>query len=71
MPRLPAVDPATAERETKALLDAVQKKLGATPNVIRTIANAPAALTIIASRSPSPTMIGSARIDSIQNRPTE
>lgn len=44
MPRIPAVDPATASGETKVLLDGVQKKLGMTPNVIRTIANAPAAL---------------------------
>ncbi len=44
MPRLPAIDPATAVGEAKELLDAVQKKLGATPNVVRTMANAPAAL---------------------------
>jgi len=44
MPRVNPVDPATATGEAKALLDGVQKKLGMTPNVIRTIANAPAAL---------------------------
>lgn len=44
MPRLTAVDPATATGESKELLDAVQKKLGATPNIMRTLANAPAAL---------------------------
>lgn len=44
MPRLPAIAPEAASDETKALLDAVQRKLGATPNVIRTIANSPVAL---------------------------
>lgn len=44
MPRVNPVDPATATGETKVLLDGVQKKLGITPNVIRTIANSPAAL---------------------------
>ena len=44
MPRLPAIDPATAAGEAKELLDAVQKKLGGTPNVVRTMANAPATL---------------------------
>jgi uncharacterized peroxidase-related enzyme len=44
MPRVTPVNPATATGETKALLDGVQKKLGMTPNIIRTIANAPAAL---------------------------
>jgi len=44
MARLTAVDPATATGEAQALLDGVQKKLGATPNVIRTMANAPAVL---------------------------
>jgi len=44
MPRLTPVDPATASGEAKVLLDGVQKKLGMTPNIIRTIANAPAAL---------------------------
>lgn len=44
MPRISAIDPATATGEAKALLDGVQKKLGVTPNVIRTMANAPAVL---------------------------
>ncbi|MEO1092303.1 MAG: carboxymuconolactone decarboxylase family protein [Pseudomonadota bacterium] len=44
MPRLTPVDPATATGEAKELLDGVKKKLGMTPNVIRTIANAPSAL---------------------------
>jgi len=44
MTRLNAIDPATATGETKTLLDGVKKKLGITPNVIRTIANSPAAL---------------------------
>jgi len=44
MPRLTPVDPATASGEAKVLLDGVQKKLGMTPNIIRTIVNAPAAL---------------------------
>lgn len=44
MPRLTAIEPATAEGKSKALLDGAQKALGATPNLIRTLANAPAAL---------------------------
>ena len=44
MPRLIAIDPATATGEAKELLDGIQKKLGVTPNVIRTMANAPAVL---------------------------
>ena len=44
MQRLNSIDPATATGEAKELLDGVQKKLGATPNVIRTLANSPAAL---------------------------
>lgn len=44
MPRLTAIDPATATGEAKELLDGVRKKLGVTPNLIRTLANAPAAL---------------------------
>jgi len=44
MPRLNAIDPATATGEAKALLDGVQKKLGAAPNLLRTLANAPSAL---------------------------
>lgn len=44
MTRLPALDPAAATGKAKNLLDAVQKKLGRTPNLMRTLANAPAAL---------------------------
>ena len=44
MTRLPAVNPDTATGETKALLNTVRKKLGLAPNVIRTLANSPAAL---------------------------
>jgi uncharacterized peroxidase-related enzyme len=44
MPRLTPIDPATATGEAKVLLDGVQKKLGVTPNLLRTLANAPAAL---------------------------
>jgi len=44
MPRIAPVDPATATGEAKVLLDGVQKKLGMTPNLLRTLANAPAAL---------------------------
>ena len=44
MSRLTAIDPTTANGKAKDLLDAVQTKLGVTPNIIRTLANAPAAL---------------------------
>jgi len=44
MPRLNAVDPDTATSDAKVLLDAVQSKIGMTPNVLRTLANAPSAL---------------------------
>jgi uncharacterized peroxidase-related enzyme len=44
MPRIPAVDPSLATGEAKQLLDAVQTKLGLTPNLMRTLATAPAAL---------------------------
>jgi uncharacterized peroxidase-related enzyme len=44
MARIPAVDPATASGEDKTLLDAVQAKLGMTPNFLRVLANSPAAL---------------------------
>lgn len=44
MQRLNSIDPTTATGEAKELLDNVQKKLGATPNVLRTLANSPAAL---------------------------
>ena len=44
MPRIPAVDPALATGTAKHLLDAVHAKLGLTPNLMRTLAAAPAAL---------------------------
>ncbi len=44
MPRLKAIETAEAEPKTKALLDGVQKKLGMTPNLMRTMANSPAVL---------------------------
>ena len=44
MPRLEAIDPKTANGKAKELLDGVQAKLGATPNLFRTMANAPAVL---------------------------
>ena len=44
MPRLNPVNPETAQGKTKLLLDGVQKSLGMTPNIMRTLANSPAAL---------------------------
>lgn len=44
MSHLQLVDPATAEGEARELLARVQRQLGATPNVFRALANAPAAL---------------------------
>lgn len=44
MARIPAVDPERATEEARALLDAVQSKLGMTPNFLRVLANSPAAL---------------------------
>lgn len=44
MPRLNAIDPRAAKGQAKALLDAVQSKLGMTPNLMRTFANSPAVL---------------------------
>lgn len=44
MARISAVDPATATGETKTLLDAVQARLGMTPNFLRVLAQSPAAL---------------------------
>ena len=44
MPRLKAIETDKAESKTKALLDGVQKKLGMTPNLMRTMANSPAVL---------------------------
>jgi len=44
MQRLPAIDPRMATGETKKALDEVEARLGNSPNVMRTIANSPAAL---------------------------
>ena len=44
MPRLKAIETAQAEPKAKALLESVEKKMGATPNLMRTMANAPAVL---------------------------
>lgn len=44
MSRLTALDPDQATGTTKTLLDGVQKALGMTPNLMRTLAQAPAAL---------------------------
>jgi uncharacterized peroxidase-related enzyme len=44
MQRLPAIDPSAATGETKNALDAVEARLGNSPNVMRTIANSPVAL---------------------------
>jgi len=44
MPRIQAIDPATATGRTQELLDGVQRRLGATPNLLRTMANQPAVL---------------------------
>ena len=44
MQRLNSINPETATGEAKELLDAVLKKLGRTPNLMRTMANSPAAL---------------------------
>jgi uncharacterized peroxidase-related enzyme len=44
MPRLKAVETTQADPKAKALLEGVQKKLGMTPNLMRTMANSPAVL---------------------------
>jgi uncharacterized peroxidase-related enzyme len=44
MPRLNPIDPTLADARTKPLLDAVQKKLGRTPNMMKTMAASPAVL---------------------------
>ncbi len=44
MPRLKAIEPTEAGANAKQLLDGVQKKLGMTPNLMRTMANSPAVL---------------------------
>ena len=44
MPRLNPIDPETAQGKAKRLLDGIQKSFGMTPNLMRTLANSPAAL---------------------------
>ena len=44
MGRIQQIDPANATGKSKLLLDAVQSKLGIVPNLMRVLANAPAAL---------------------------
>lgn len=44
MQRISAIDPANATGKGKDLLDGVQAKLGMTPNLMKTLATAPAAL---------------------------
>lgn len=44
MPRIQPVNPAQAEGKTKELLDAVQKRLGMVPNIMKTMAHSPAVL---------------------------
>ena len=44
MPRITAIEPANATGKAKQLLEDVNAKLGLTPNLMRTLATAPAAL---------------------------
>ena len=44
MPRIDPIDPATAEGQTRTLLDGIGKKYGRIPNLLATLAQAPAAL---------------------------
>ena len=44
MPRIAAIDPEHAGPRARPLLDAVQQKLGVTPNMMRTMAQSPAVL---------------------------
>ncbi len=44
MSRIPTVDPKQATGKAKVLLDTVQQSLGRVPNLVRVLANAPAAL---------------------------
>jgi uncharacterized peroxidase-related enzyme len=44
MSRIPAIDPAQTQGTTREALDAVNKMLGATPNLFRVAAQAPSAL---------------------------
>ncbi len=60
MSRLNAVNPETAQGKAKLLLDGVQKSLGMTPNIMRTLANSPAALEAYVGLM---TALGGASID--------
>ncbi len=44
MPRITALNPAETTGHTRKLLDGVQAKIGMTPNLMKTLAHAPAAL---------------------------
>ncbi|MDH3474173.1 MAG: carboxymuconolactone decarboxylase family protein [Rhodospirillales bacterium] len=44
MPRITPIDPTQAEGKAKVLLDGIQKSLGMTPNLMRSLAQSPAAL---------------------------
>lgn len=45
MQRIPALDPATANADVRAPLDAVKAKLGMVPNMMKTMARAPSVLS--------------------------
>ncbi len=51
MPRLTQIDPATAQGKAKDLLDSVQSKMGAVPNLTRVMANEPAVLNAYLANS--------------------
>ncbi len=51
MPRIAALDPAKASGPAKDLLDAVHQKMGKVPNMMRTMAHAPATLKAYLSTS--------------------
>jgi len=44
MPRITPIDPASADPKAQNLLDGVQKALGTTPNLMKTLAHSPASL---------------------------
>ncbi len=44
MPRLKTIETSDAEPKAKTLLESAQKKMGMTPNMLRTMANSPAVL---------------------------
>ena len=49
MPRIQPVDPAAATGQSRELLDALKAKLGAVPNLMRTFAHSPGALSFFMS----------------------